>query len=217
MEVVFTHNVIKPGLEQLWKTIVINRKYFPDAPVYVSYFDNESKVTPKSPIENVYIKHFGENKGHKLGCLSGQILANKMAFENETDGKVLIFSHDDVYIDNIAQANTYIHDAWKHSSDIIVRHPDWFSSKNYIMFDTLLINMNPRTREFFMNLDVPKTIEDIPKDEREHLSPECYFGEKLNKTDLKKRVITYTLEETTWGVQNHGFYHIPGRKKYGKK
>ena len=203
MNIVFAHNVYKRH-KQMIKTINNNRQFIDDDKMvvvsndyYYSYF-NYTKVT------KMKFKQLFRNKGHKLGSLESMIIAMKNAIKFKSE--IIIFSHDDVYINNYK----LLLENFKRldSKSIIVRRPIQ-PDENYFMYDAFIIKTEVAKRIFSQNIKLNNKI--IPLDYLNRPCPEIYFGNLILNSMDKKLIHIFNYDHETWGNTELGFYHMPGR------
>jgi hypothetical protein len=113
MNIVFAHNVYD-RLKTLNYTILTEKSIFPDA--HVSVACNGTFVNIFKDVTNFSVIGFDE-KPHKIGCVNGCILSIQQLLNVDFD--VLIFSHDDVYINKI-----YLDVFYKNIDDILNKKYD---------------------------------------------------------------------------------------------
>ena len=209
MKLAFLHNVYNryPTLEY---NVNLHSKYFPSADTYImynlkSYEDTALYLDPK-----IKSKYFS-NTEHKLGCMNGFIFGIKETLNKEYD--VVIFSHDDVYINEpyIDVIQDKIQLIYSNSYSFIGRRPltDGHHNtygKDYLMMESLYLNGN-YTKESFPHLKPLTSEKEMKKDKRNNISPESHLHFLLDSNGL---IINYdhkledynkTLGETL------GFYH----------
>ena len=153
-------------------------------------------------VDNVY--QFIKNGGHKFGALKAMIKAVYLAKDISSD--LIIFSHDDVYINDIELLNKNIELLDQY--DIIVRRPEQ-AEKNYFMFDSFIIKTEIAKLIFNKKLNLTKN--NIPLDFRGSPCPEKYFGDLILRFIPIEKVKIIDYNHETWGNTELGFFHIPGR------
>lgn len=100
----FVHNTWN-RTKLLYQNILNERENFPDAKIVVLYNNSMLKVN-KSVCEHIYV---GENEGHKLSCLNMALHAIRLLGETYCDK--LVFSHDDVYLEDLGTLKENLHKA----------------------------------------------------------------------------------------------------------
>ena len=203
MKIVFAHNVYKRH-KQMIKTINNNRQFIDDDKTVIVSNGNYLSFINYLKIDNIQFRQLLRNKGHKIGALEGMITAMKLAIKLESN--VIIFSHDDVYINNIKKLKKYL-DLLEEKS-IVIKHPDWLG-KNYFMFDVFLIKTKVARSIFSGKLYVNKF--SLPVDNRDSPCPEKYFGDLILSKIPNNKIHVLDYDHDTWGSSELGFYHIPGR------
>ena len=153
MKIAFAHNVYN-RLKTLKDTILIEKKYYPDA--YVSVACNDVFVNIFQEITNFSATTFNE-KPHKIGCVNGCILSIKQLLN--TDFDVLVFSHDDVRINEnyLHVVQGHINDIASGRYDIICRMPEDYGD-NYYMMEIFYLSKKAAI-ELFSNLSPIKNEE----------------------------------------------------------
>ena len=203
MKIVFAHNVYKRH-KQMIKTINNNRQFIDDDKTVLVSNGNYLSFINYLKIDNIQFRQLLRNKGHKIGALEGMITAMKLAIKLESD--IIIFSHDDVYINNFKKLKKYLN--LLEEKSIVIKHPIWLE-KSYIMFDVFLIRTKVARSIFSKSLNVNKS--SISVDYRNAPCPEKYFGDLILSEIPNDKIHIYEYNHDTWGDSEIGFYHIPGR------
>jgi hypothetical protein len=187
-KIVFAHNV-HSRLKTLKETILIEKKYYPDA--YVSIACNDIFVNIFQEITNFSATSFGE-KPHKIGCVNGCILSIKQMLNIDFD--VLVFSHDDVRMNEqcLEIVQGHINDIASGRYDIICRMPEEYGD-NYYMMEVFYMSKKAAV-ELFTNLMPLKDENLIPKDLNGSLSPEVWTYNLFTKSNLKINEIRFPLK-----------------------
>jgi len=213
MKIVFAHNVYN-RLKTLKDTILIEKKIFPDAHISVAY--NDVFINMFQDITNFSAVHFNE-KEHKIGCVNGCILSIKQLLKIDFD--VLIFSHDDVRINEnyIETVQGHINDIISGRYDIICRLPEEYGD-DYYMMEVFYLSKKAAIK-MFSNLLPLKNEYEIPKDILNSISPEVWTYNLFTKSELKINEIRFPLKIRTvkeskkrdYNVvlaKNLGYYHL---------
>jgi hypothetical protein len=209
MKLAFVHNVYN-RYKTLEYNINLHSKYFPSADTYVMYNLKSYKDTTLHSNLNIKSKYFPDTE-HKLGCINGFILGVKETLNKKYD--VIIFSHDDVYINeshiNLIKDNITL--TYSHPYNFIGRRP--VTSGNYntygketIMMESIYLNGN-YVRKNFLKLKPLLLKEEIKKDKRGGLSPECHLYSLLGENGL---IIDYDHKLKDYNKilgKTLGFYH----------
>ena len=133
MKIVFIHNVYKRH-KQVIKTIEMNRRFIDDIRTFVVSNGNYFSFINYRGIPNLTFRQLLRNRGHKVGTLDTMLYGMKIASKVESD--LIIFSHDDVYINNFQLLKNNI--SYLDSHSIIVRKPN-VPDQNYFMYDAFII------------------------------------------------------------------------------
>lgn len=215
MKLAFIHNVYN-RYKTLEYNISLHSKYFPDADTYIMYNLKSYEDTTLYSNPNIKSKYF-PNIEHKLGCVNGFILGVKETLHKEYD--VIIFSHDDVYINEfyIDIVHNNIKLIHSHPYNFIGRRPKINGSyntfgKNYLMMESIYLNGN-YVKEVFPKIKPLFSGEQIKKDKRNSISPECHlyflFGENGLIIDYEHKLEDYNDRLG----ENLGFYHENAGKR----
>jgi hypothetical protein len=188
MKIVFTHNVYN-RFKTLKDTILIEKKYYPNAIISVAY--NDKFINIFQEISNFSIIEFGE-KSHKIGCINGCILSIKEILN--TDFDVIVFSHDDVRINEnfIKTVQGHINDIITGRYDIICRMPEEWGD-NYYMMEVFYLSKKAAMK-LFSKIEPLKDENLIPKDLNGSISPEVWLYNLFNNSDLKINEIRFPLK-----------------------
>lgn len=213
MKIVFAHNVYN-RLKTLKDTILIEKKIFPDA--HISVAENDSFINIFQDITNFSVIHFNERE-HKIGCVNGCILSIKQLLSTEFD--VLVFSHDDVRINEkyLDVVQGHINDIVSGRYDIICRMPEEYGD-NYYMMEVFFLSKKAAV-EMFSNLNTLKNENEIPRDFITSISPEVWTYNLFKNSGLKINEIRFpikirNLEESkkrNYNLvlgENLGFHHL---------
>ena len=191
MKLAFCHNVYD-RVRTLNNTISIEKELFPDSIISVAY---NNKIIKNDIINNKNINKYVyfEQQPHKIGCVNGFILSIQQILNEDVD--VIIFSHDDVYInrDYIDVFNNNINDIYLGNYDIICRSPDGFG--NYIMMETLFLRKHA-TISLIKILEIFLDENNIDKDHRQSISPEVWLFKILtNNPEYNIKFLKYVQED----------------------
>jgi len=207
MNVVFAHNVYN-RLVTLRDTITIEKKLFPQSKVSVAY--NDSFINIFNELTDIEFIKFNE-KPHKVGCVNGSILSIQNLLQYDFD--VLIFSHDDVYIneENLDVVNNHIISITSGEFDAVCRTPRGWG--NYSMMEIFYISKKAAIKLF---QDLVRFSDDfqIPVDSRNSPSPEVWLYNILHSKDLKINEIIFESRLSDYNIQlsqQMGYLH----KNYG--
>lgn len=213
MNIVFAHNVHN-RLKTLKDTILIEKKYYPNAFVSTAY--NDVFVNIFQEISNFFVTSFDE-KSHKMGCINGCILSIKQMLNIDFD--VLIFSHDDVRINgqHLDIVQGHVSDIASGKYDIICRMPEGFGD-NYYMMEVFYLSKRSALK-LFTNISPLKDESEIPKDINNSISPEVWIYNLFTKYDFKINEIRFPLmaydiddakkrEYNFILGKNLGYYHL---------
>lgn len=204
MKIVFAHNVYN-RLKTLRDTILIEKKYFEHSNISVAY--NDIYVNIFQEISNLSFISFNE-KEHKIGCINGCILSIQQLLDFDFD--VLIFSHDDVRINEkyIDVVYSNINEIINNKYDLICRMPDGYG--NYYMMEVFYLSKNAASL-IFSNLLTLKSENEIPLDLRLSKSPEVWLYNIFNNNNnLKIKEIKYHQNDDNYNIilgENMGYYH----------
>jgi hypothetical protein len=144
--------------------------------------------------------YFYENQGHQTSCFNSIVYGMKMVIANEKDNEdeIVIFSHEDVFINNIDLFNNSV-SKFNKGYDVVCRQyagTKKGDSVDYYMNDAFLIKKN-KVREIFGN-SCMKTI---------HPGNCC----ELEFTNIIKKfnIVSFPyFDHSTYGDSELGFHHI---------
>jgi hypothetical protein len=209
MKLAFVHNV-HSRYQSLEYNVNLHSKYFPSADTYIMYNLKSYEDTALYLDPNIKSKYFSDTE-HKLGCTNGFILGIKETLRKEYD--VVIFAHDDVYInepyiDVIQDKIKLIH---SYPYNFIARRPVTSGhyniyGKEYIMMESIYLNGN-YVKESFPHLKPLLSEEEIKKDKKNSISPEAHLYSLLGKNGL---IIDYEHKTEDYNKilgETLGFYH----------
>jgi len=173
MSLIFAHNNwIRT--KTLKETMLKELTHFPNAKFVISYnVEMSFKNFSEFDLSKIY---FGPNNGHKLGSLNGAIYAMKNATMIADDNDIIVFSHDDVYLNDIDLFNKNILLMEKY--EFVGRQkvgPFSTIDKPYIMLGSFITGKKGASI-----IGNAKTLADesaLPKDNKNSFSPELYFGD----------------------------------------
>lgn len=201
MNIAFCHNVYSRK-KTLMNTIEIERKFFPDCKQYVAC---NGQLKFDSDIEVSYFK----NQGHKLGSLNGCIRSIQMAVKNSPD--VIVFTHDDVYINNIEVFKHNISKLEKYS--FIGRRALWME-KHLVPIYIMMLSFMASIEFFdvFLEMKIARSLNDLPTHDNGAICPECYFGKYINGSTLEKLIYGFNKDYDPNATDELGFKHITGTR-----
>lgn len=209
MNIVFAHNVYD-RMYTLRDTILIEKQYFPEASVSVAC--NNTFVNIFQGINKFSVVHFNERE-HKIGCVNGCILSIKQLLNIDFD--VLIFSHDDVFINRY-----YFNVVEKHIKsivdgeyDLICRKPLKYNGSveiygGYYIMEAFFMSKNAVIK-VFTNAKTLNSDNDIPRLFNSP-APEVWFYDLVSNKELKINEIRYLHETNTYNKilgETIGFCH----------
>lgn len=208
MKLAFVHNVHN-RYQTLEYNVNLHSKYFPSADTYIMYNLKSYEDTALYLDSKIKSKYF-PNTEHKLGCMNGFIFGIKETLNKEYD--VVIFSHDDVYINEsyIDVVQDKIQLIYSNSYSFIGRRPLTNGNynifgKDYLMMECLYLHGN-YVKESFSPLK-PLSSEKQLIDSKNRISPEWYLYTLLDSNGL---IIDYDHKlkdyNETFG-KTLGFYH----------
>jgi len=164
-------------------------------------------------MSGISFTHYGED-AHKIGALNGCILSIKKLLDYDFD--VLIFSHDDVFINEhyFDVVKKHINSIVNNDYDVICRKPmnvvksvDLFGG--YYSFEVFYISKSAAIK-LFSEHPTYKDEQEIPKDFRNIISPEVWFYQLIANKNLKINNIEFQVSvpynNNLMGTQM-GFYH----------
>ena len=96
MKITFCHNVYN-RFNVLKHTIELEEQNFPSSTFVVSCNCDDGIITDQ--IDRVNYIYYGPNQGHKVGSYNGLLYSLKKA--NEFDSDIIVFSHDDIYLNDV--------------------------------------------------------------------------------------------------------------------
>ena len=204
-KIVFAHNVYN-RLKTLKDTILIEKKFFPDS--HVSIASNDLFINIFQEITNLSIISFNE-KPHKIGCVNGCILSIQQLLNEDFD--VLIFSHDDVRINNNFNKvlNKNIEEIVNGDFDVICRIPEEYSN-NYYMMEVFFLSKKVVTK-IFTDLQPIKDENKIPRDIHNSISPEVWLFNQLNGNGFNIKEIKFNLNINNYNQilgEQMGYLHL---------
>jgi len=183
MKIVFAHNVYN-RYATLKNTIEIENNLFPDSKISVAHNGDEF-----IKMSDVKIVNFNE-KPHKIGCVNGCILSIQQLLNDEFS--VLIFSHDDVFINAnyIKTVTRHIEDINNGVYDIICRKPSCGYGDNYYMMEIIYFSKFAAV-EIFREIRTFDNENSLPCDIRDKISPEVWLYNIFNNKNLKIKIIEF--------------------------
>lgn len=203
-KICFAHNVYDRK-DLLLENISKNLSFFPNSEIIIS--TNNPNINFNEP----YIKYFyfGENQGHALGALNSMLLVMNKAIE--LDSEIIVFSHDDLYINNIDLFNKSIEIL--NNKEMVIRRFTGDSDKKhewekYFMFDCFIITKQ-FAQKVFSKIDIITNKYSLPRDYRCGPCPEIYFGKLISSFIDISNIDIVDYPHCTWYDTELGFYHYP--------
>ena len=205
MKIVFAHNVYN-RLKTLKDTISIEKNIFPDATISVA--SNNTFINIFQEFSNFSVVHFNQYE-HKIGCVNGCILSIRELLKYDFD--VLIFSHDDVRINEqyTNVVNSHINSIIENKFDCICRKPLNGYGNNYYLMEIFYLSKEAAIK-IFSELNTLKNESEIPLDIKGSISPEVLLFQMINKHNIKINEVVYVHDDNyneTLG-KTMGFYHV---------
>ncbi len=188
----FLHNTFnRPN--QVIKHSTIEKTYYPDSK-HIIVYNNSLNFENNSTIDFFY---FGENRGHKAGCLNAVYSALKYLIEkyNPEDTDIIFFSHDDIYLSNNEKVSKYVN--MMNEYDFIGRRciknkhvPD--NCNHYVMMESFFIK--PVIAKLLIENYMYNEITDnyLMRDKLNSISPEMNFGRDIFKKYFGKTIYIFT-------------------------
>jgi len=154
MGIIFVFGPCWNNLNTLLNTIKNNLYFFPDTKaIYIAtndvnvlnYFNNQSN-------NNIICEKFSDNEGHQTSCFNSIIYGMKMVIKydlNDSDD-IVVYSHEDVYINDINLFNNSI-SKFNKDVDIVCRRYEGTKkgeTMDYYMNDAFFIKKN-KIKEIF--------------------------------------------------------------------
>lgn len=206
MKIAFCHNIYD-RVKTLGHTISIEKELFSDIIISVAY---NNKIIENEIINNKNINKsvYFEQESHKIGCVNGLILSIQQILDQDFD--IVIFSHDDVYINKYYNDvfNKNISDIYLGNYDVICRSPEKLG--NYIMMESIFFSKKT-VLKLFNNIKTLSNENEIDRDIRGSLSPEVWLSNLINKyDDLNKKIIKYNHEDPEYNKilgETLSFFH----------
>ena len=211
----FIHNTFnRPKL--VIKHSLIEKELYPDSKHLIVYNNTIIKFEESDTFQYFY---FGENKNHKAGSINSVYSGLKFILENNdiTDDDIIVYSHDDIYLNNNSKFSYYINHIKQY--DFISRRvidnkhvPD--NCIFYIMMESFLIKPN-LAKILVENYNYNEiNEEDLLKDKLNSSSPEMNFGRDiLSNTD---KYFLIDINENVYGENDMGYYHIQNERGKGE-
>lgn len=159
MGIIFVFGPCWNNLNVLNNTIKNNLDLFPNTKaIYIS--TNDTNVLNyfnalNDPI--IRCQKFADNQGHQTSCFNAIISGMKMVidYDNDDDDDIVVFSHEDVFINDINLFNNSI-SKFNKGVDIVCRKYEGTKkgeSLDYYMNDAFLIKKN-KIKDIFGNTDM---------------------------------------------------------------
>lgn len=189
------------------------------------YFENSKHIIVYNNklnfehVSNIEYFHFGENKGHKAGCLNAVYSALKRVIDNYelSDKDIIFFSHDDIYLSNKPKFDKCLElmDSYDFVSRRCIKNkhvPD--SCNYYIMMESFLIKPIA-AKELIEDYTYNKLNDsDLLIDKLNSTSPEMNFGrDVLNKISNHYLI---DINENRFGENDMGYSHIENVRGKGE-
>lgn len=212
MDIVFVHNVYNRP-KTLIKTMIKEKSYYPNSKIVVAY-NSKIHIKPKmfkhldffNDIEFVFFPQ----DTHKIGCTNGFILGLKTA--KKYDSKVVVFSHDDVFISKkhfkVFKNNIELIISGKY--DVICRTPEHNYGNNYYMMEGIFMN-KVKIDNIIDGVKIYQKENQIPKDIRGSISPEVFLFRLFNNANLNIKTTKYDNYSKNYNDllgQMMGFHHL---------
>lgn len=155
--------------------------------------------------------------GHKIGSLHGFIRSMQLAMMY-SDADIFVFSHDDVYLEDLNSFNRCLNMVHSGSHSMVARqfpdfkHPDLFDV-NYISFESIVLSRDTANEiiDAFVYSGVSSE-SDIIRDFRDSPSPELQIGEYTK--NVKDRYF-FDLPSNQYGLNEMGYHHKELKRGYG--
>ena len=210
----FIHNTFnRPKL--VIKHSLIEKEFYPESKHLIVY-NNDLKF---ELLNETHFFRFGENKGHKSGCLNAVYSGFKYlsGIKDISDDDIIIFSHDDCFLSNNEKFSYYLNqmNIYDFFGRRIINNkhvPD--NCENYIMLESFIIkgslikNILP-TYSFNMIND-----SDLMLDKLNSTSPEMNFGKLILDNTTKYLLIDIT--QNNYGENDMGYFHIENERGKGE-
>jgi len=194
------------NLDTLIKTIENNNKMLSNIKAFYITTNDQNVLNyfDKLNCDKIKCKKFADNQGHQTSCFNAIISGMKMLIENDddkgNDDDIVIFSHEDVYVNNIDLFNNSIN-KFKKGVDIVCRKYEGTKkgeALDYYMNDGFLIKRN-KVKEIFENTNM-MTTDDINK---------SFCENEFTKIISKYNVFSIPYHShSTHRDSELGFYHI---------
>jgi hypothetical protein len=210
----FLHNTFNRP-KQVVQHSKIEKFYFNDSK-HIIVYNNKLQF---EPIDNTEFYYFGENKGHKAGCLNAVYSAlKKVVFFNDLkDDDVIFFSHDDIYMSNKMRFTNHLEMMKQY--DFISRRciknkhvPD--NCQYYVMMESFFIKPKGAwdlVRNYTYN---EFSDSDLLLDKLNSTSPEMNFGrDVLNKIPNHYLI---DINNNHFGENEMGYFHIENVRGKGE-
>jgi hypothetical protein len=159
MAVIFVFGPCWNNLETLKNTIENNKRMISNIKkIYITTNDNNVLNYYKNlNDENILCQKFADNQGHQTSCFNAIISGMKMVIDNEKDNDddIVIFAHEDVYINDIRLFNNSL-SKFNKGVDIVCRKyagTQKGESLDYYMNDAFFIKKN-KIKEIFGNANM---------------------------------------------------------------
>jgi hypothetical protein len=183
---------------------------YPESESIVAYND----ATPPIEMEKLAKYVFFKGKTHKIGCANGCIISIQEALKLNPD--VIVFSHDDVFIEDQKVFDKRVESIVKGEYDVICRMPgNELYGDNYYLMECFFMS-GKAAKQCFGNLLLYSNENEIAKDLRGSISPEVFLYDALQHNNLKKLIIEYEhkLEGYNETLQSlMGFHHLNAGKR----
>ena len=209
---IFIHNTYnRPS--QVVQTSLIEKRAFPECRHLIVHNRNLSFQGIEADFFN-----FGDNKGHKAGCLNAVLSGLKWVIDNRNplENEVLVFSHDDVYLNNIEKFHWCLRHAEK-TGAIVRRHTNRNRVPSgcdfYVMLESIVIQA--KIAKCLINGYQYNEINenDLLIDGMSSPSPEMTFGKRLLSIGTPYFI---DMEENRYGENEMGYFHIENERGKGE-
>lgn len=189
------------------------------------YFENSKHIIVYNnklnfePISNIEYFYFGENKGHKAGCLNAVYSALKRVIDNYelSDKDIIFFSHDDIYLSNKTKFDNCLEliNIYDFVSRRCIKNkhvPD--NCDFYVMMESFLISPKA-AKELIKDYTYNQFNDsDLLFDKLGSTSPEMNFGRDVFNKISNRYLID--INENRFGENDMGYFHIENIRGKGE-
>lgn len=199
MSIIFVIGPIHENLDKLLYTIDINRKILKENIKHFYIITNNKKVEEYFKINKndiISCKFFYENQGLQLSCYNSIIEGMKFLLENDNikNDDIIIFSHEDCYINNLYLFN-YCLDKIKKYDIVCRRYLDKYYMNDVFYIKKSIIDEIFSNKEFLYSFN------------SKNLGSYCeyYFSDIIKN----RNIYSILYEHSKWYDSELGFYHMP--------